>query len=81
MTSEMEITEFLNNEYSEAALYMNYRAMPSYIDGLKNSGRKIVYVVKKKGLKEKKKVASLGAAIVDEAGYLHGNTSRPHPMF
>ena len=75
MTSEIEITEFLNNEYSEAALYMNYRAMPSYIDGLKNSGRKIVYVVKKKGLKEKKKVASLGAAIVDEAGYLHGNTS------
>lgn len=75
MTNEMEITEFLNNEYSDAALYMNYRAMPSYIDGLKNSGRKIVYVVKKKGLKEKKKVSSLGAAIVDEAGYLHGNTS------
>lgn len=71
----MEITNFLNNEYSDAALYMNYRAMPSYIDGLKNSGRKIVYVVKKKGLKEKKKVSSLGAAIVDEAGYLHGNTS------
>ena len=75
MVSEKEITEFLNNDYSNAALYMNYRATPSYIDGLKNSGRKIVYVIKKKGMKEKKKVSSLGASVVDFAGYLHGNTS------
>jgi len=75
MISEKEITDFLNNEYSDAALYMAYRSLPSYIDGLKNSGRKIVYTIKKKGLKEKKKVASLGSAVTDEAGYLHGDAS------
>ena len=47
----MDITDFLNNEYSDSALYMNYRSLPSYIDGLKNSGRKIVYTIKKKNIK------------------------------
>lgn len=71
----MEITDFLNNEYSDSALYMNYRSLPSYIDGLKNSGRKIVYTIKKKNIKNRMKVSSLGSDVVNTSGYLHGESS------
>ena len=37
MVKDTTVTEFLENEYSNSALYMNYRSNPSYIDGLKNS--------------------------------------------
>ena len=71
----MDITDFLNNEYSDSALYMNYRSLPSYIDGLKNSGRKIVYTIKKKNIKSRMKVSSLGSEVVNTSGYLHGEGS------
>ena len=52
----MDITKFLNEEYSQSALYMAYRSLPSYIDGLKNSGRKVIYTVKQRNIKSKIKV-------------------------
>lgn len=71
----MDITSFLNDEYSDSALYMNYRSLPSYIDGLKNSGRKIVYTIKKNHIKGRMKVSALGSEVVKSAGYLHGDAS------
>lgn len=71
----MNISDFLNEQYSDSALYMNYRSIPSYIDGLKNSGRKVVYTSKKKNLKDELKVSALGSYVVAEAGYLHGESS------
>ena len=71
----MEISEFLNEQYNDSCLYMNYRSTPSYIDGLKNSARKIVYTIKKQNIKSQVKVSALGSKIVDSAGYLHGDTS------
>lgn len=70
----MEITKFLNEEYSNSALYMAYRSLPSYIDGLKNSGRKVIYTIKKRNIKSKLKVSALGSSIIMEAGYLHGDS-------
>src|SRR5574344_421500 len=71
----MEITKYLNEEYSDSALYMNYRSLPSYIDGLKNSGRKIIFTIKKKNIKSRMKVSSLGSEVTNTSGYLHGEGS------
>lgn len=70
---EKSISTFLNNDYSDAALYMSYRALPSYIDGLKNSGRKIVYTAKKKNLKDLLKVSTYANLVIAESNYLHGD--------
>lgn len=71
----MKISNFLNDVYSESALYIAYRAIPSYIDGLKNSGRKCLYTVKKRNPKQEVKVSNFAGAVIDESGYIHGNTS------
>lgn len=71
----MNISKFLNEQYSDSALYINYRSTPSYIDGLKNSTRKVVYTVKKQNIKSQIKVSALGSKVVDTSGYLHGDTS------
>lgn len=70
-----EISDYLNNDYMSAALYLAYRACPNLCDGLKNSGRKIVYTIKKDNIKEALKVSALGGKITTDAGYLHGEAS------
>lgn len=71
----IDITEYLNKDYSEAALYMNFRNTASYIDGLKNAARKTVFVVKKEHIgNEPIKVSAMGSKVVDKAEYLHGDT-------
>ncbi|MCF0126010.1 MAG: hypothetical protein HUJ68_09725 [Clostridia bacterium] len=70
----MEITQFLNEEYSNSALYIAYRSLPSYIDGLKNSGRKTIFTIKKTNQKEKMKVSTLASSVIKESGYLHGES-------
>jgi len=71
----MNISTFLNEDYSDSALYIAYRSIASYLDGLKNSQRKVVYTIKKTNLKAKTKVSALGSKVVDNSGYLHGDTS------
>lgn len=71
----MKISDFLNEKYSDSALYINYRSTPSYIDGLKNSGRKCIYTFKKKKPASEVKVSNFAGAVIDESNYLHGNTS------
>ena len=48
----MNISDFLNNQYADSALYMNFRNTPSFIDGLKNSSRKIVHTIKETNQKK-----------------------------
>ena len=72
---EKSISTFLNNDYSDAALYMSYRALPSYIDGLKNSGRKVVFTTKKKGIKDLLKVSAYASTVIAESNYLHGDVA------
>ena len=71
----MKISDFLNEKYSDSALYINYRSTPSYIDGLKNSGRKCIYTFKKKKPTAEVKVSNFAGTVIDESNYLHGNTS------
>lgn len=70
----MDITEFLNTQYNDAALYILYRATASYIDGLKMTARKVVYTTKKCGIKNPIKVTAYSSKLVDEAEYLHGES-------
>lgn len=70
----MDITEFLNEQYSDAALYILYRAVPSYVDGLKNAARKVVYVSRTQNLKAPIKVSNYGSKIIENAEYLHGDS-------
>ena len=69
------ITDFLEEDFQPAALYLNYRTTPSCIDGLKNSHRKIVYAVRKLNKKDYTKVSQLAPLISAETDYLHGETS------
>ena len=71
----MEITNFLNNTYSDSALYINFRSTPSYIDGFKNSGRKCLFTIKRKNPKTEIKVSNFAGSIIDESNYIHGNSS------
>lgn len=73
--SENTITNFLNEQYAESALYMTYRSIPNYCDGLKNSHRKVVYVVRKQNIKNELKVSALASSVVAHSGYIHGDVS------
>jgi DNA topoisomerase II len=69
------IQDFLENEYSNSALYDCFRSIASYIDGLKPSSRKVVYTVKKQNIIKDSKVSRLASMVAMETQYLHGENS------
>ena len=74
MSSSVTITDFLNNELVDYASYSTLRAIPSCIDGFKNSHRKIIYGALKSLTKETKVNVFSGIVSV-ETQYLHGDLS------
>lgn len=79
MSKEITITQYLDREYYEYAKYViENRAIPSVIDGLKPTQRKVIYVADKiwKSGKEKPyKVFQLTGRIAADAHYHHGDSS------
>lgn len=73
--SEIAIEDFLNNEYSQTALYASFRSIASYVDGLKPSSRKVVYTLKKKNITTEIKVSRLASTVSELTEYLHGEGS------
>lgn len=71
---KISIENFLNTELVDYASYSTLRAIPSVIDGLKNSHRKVVYSVGK-SLKKETKVSVLAGIVSVETQYLHGDIS------
>jgi len=69
----VQIKKFFDDEFSSFASYSAFRGIGNFIDGAKPSSRKVIHAVK--NLKEKTKVASLAARIVDTLEYLHGQVS------
>lgn len=69
------IQEFLENEYSNSALYNCYRAIGSYVDGLKPSARKVVYTIRDKNINSEDKVSRLASLVSQHTEYLHGEVS------
>ena len=65
----MTISDIFNNDFVQYSSYDNCRSIASYVDGLKNSGRKIAYFCK--DLKDFKKVSILKSEIALKSQYLH----------
>lgn len=71
----MTIDTLFNNELSQYASYDNIRSIVSVVDGLKNSGRKVVYF--SKDLEKYKKVSTLKSEISAKSQYLHNEDILP----
>jgi DNA topoisomerase-2 len=73
------ITEYLDQDYREYAKYViENRAIPSIIDGLKPTQRKVVYIadkIWKNGSEKPYKVFQLTGRIAADAHYHHGDSS------
>lgn len=78
-TSEITITDFLKKYYKGYASYtIEDRAIPSVIDGLKPTARKVVYIadkVWKNGSEKPYKIFQLTGRIAADAHYHHGDSS------
>ena len=78
------VSNFFDNEYLEYAKYVvENRALPSCIDGLKPTQRKVVYVANKiwkSGNEKPMKLFQLAGRVASEAYYHHGNTSLESSM-
>ena len=76
---ETTISEFLSTEYKDYSTYViEGRAIPSCIDGLKPSQRKIIYVcneIWKTGAEKALKVFQLSGAVANRGYYHHGSAS------
>lgn len=68
------LSEFVNKDLINHAVYNTQRTIPSICDGLKTGQRKILYVVLKKNYKTVK-VAQLSGAVSEQVLYLHGEES------
>ena len=69
------VTEAIDNDYKEYAMYtIENRAIPCYLDGLKNVGRKILYVMLNDFKNKKSKVAEIGGSLSSK-NYHHGESS------
>ena len=73
------VTDFLNNDVKEYALdVIENRAIPSVIDGLKPTSRKVIYIANKiwkTGNEKPMKVFQLTGRMASEAYYHHGDQS------
>ncbi|MFK5882824.1 MAG: DNA gyrase subunit A [Candidatus Izemoplasma sp.] len=70
------IENYLNNECKEYAKYVVYsRAIPSIMDGLKPSQRKILFTALKVAKNKKVKTKALGGQTIATANFHHGDAS------
>jgi len=74
MAKQITVQKFLDTEVVDFASYSTVRAISSVVDGLKNAGRKVVYVTKNIPNKETK-VSILSGEIMAKSEYLHGDIS------
>ena len=67
--------EFVHRDLIHFSYYNLERSIPSTMDGLKTSQRKILFGCLKRKLTEKVKVAQLAGYVSEHAGYHHGEMS------
>jgi len=68
----MTLQEFINNDFINYPVYDNTRKIASYIDGLKNTSRKVLFTVLDKNIKKETQVARLAATVAEHTNYIHG---------
>lgn len=69
----MKIKEFIEGDFVDYSSYSTLRTIPSYIDGLKNSSRKILFTFLEKNIKEKTRVDIASNLVVSFSSYIHGS--------
>lgn len=73
--SQMHLSSFINGELIKFSIADCGRSIPNFIDGLKESQRKIMYAVKKRNLRysgQSLKVAQLSGYTAEHSNYHHG---------
>jgi len=68
-------TDFIDKELIHFSVYDVKRSIPSMVDGLKPSQRKILYSCFKRNLVKEIKVAQLSAYVSETSAYHHGDAS------
>lgn len=68
-------TDFVNKELIQFSFSDNARSIPSVVDGLKPSQRKILYACFKKKLTSDMKVVQLAGYVAEHTAYHHGEVS------
>ena len=68
-------TDFINKDLIHFSNYNLERALPSVMDGLKVSQRKILYAAFKRDLKHEIRVAQFAGYVSEHTGYHHGEQS------
>jgi len=66
---------FFDNEFKEFSIADNIRSIPSVVDGLKPSQRKVLYTLFKRNFKNEVKVELLLGSILELSAYHHGPKS------
>ena len=74
-TQKTTYDSFFEDEFIEFSMYDNIRSIPSVIDGLKPSQRKVLYTMLVKNFKQEVKVSQLTGSIIDMTSYHHGSVS------
>lgn len=72
---EVGVSDFINYELSHFSTYDCARSIPSIMDGLKPSQRKIIHVAMKYASKNEMKVAQLAPKVSELTDYHHGEQS------
>lgn len=72
---EIKFEEFIHKDLIHFSNYDCERSVPSLIDGLKPSQRKVVHAVFMRNLTESLKVAQLAAYVAEKTAYHHGEQS------
>jgi len=73
--SKVHYTRFVNDELIHFSSADNIRSLPSVLDGLKPSQRKILWACLKRNLVSEIKVAQLAGYVSENAAYHHGEAS------
>lgn len=74
-TEKTTFESFFNNEFIDFSMADNIRSIPSVIDGLKPSQRKVLYTMFKNNYKKQIKVANLSGGVIETSSYHHGPAS------
>lgn len=72
---EVSYDDFIHKDFIHFSNYNLYRSIPSILDGMKPSQRKILYSCFKRNLTKEIKVAQLSGYVSENAAYHHGETS------
>lgn len=71
----IKIYDFIHKGLKHFSNYDNYRSIPSFLDGLKPSQRKVIHYCLEHHIKNDIKVAQLASKIASETLYHHGEKS------